>query len=454
MRSLRSITSPRSRNCAEAGVRALSSAAVLAVLLAALAGPALAAPDEEFSLDLAELEKKDYEVGGFAEAAWEHFTIRDDGAYTLLNSGEQSESSLDRFTGTLQLQGSFTRGITTVNVLAQATGQNDAAESSDDIALYEGNLSIAPSSWFSTSIGKKAYKWGKGYAWNPVGFINRTKDPNNPDDALEGYVTGEFEVIKSFAGDLQNIALNAVVLPVDGEVNDDFGEGDHVNMAARLYLLLLDTDIDFIAYTGDSRTNRYGLDFSRNITTNFEIHGEFAYITDFERTVLHDDGSRMHDDEDVTSFLAGVRHLSRWDLTSIVEYYHNGGGYSDAEMEVFFNAADAAIAQQDEAERESGLTAIRQLASQGYGRPYLGRNYLYARFSQKEPFAILYFTPALTAIVNLDDGSATVTPELNYSGFTNWQLQLRYALLSGPQHSEYGEKQNSSKVELNVKYFF
>jgi len=60
----------------------------------------------------------------------------------------------------------------------------------------------------------------------------------------------------------------------------------------------------------------------------------------------------------------------------------------------------------------------------------------------------------MTTIVNLDDGSFTATPELTYTGFTNWELQLRYAILVGDANSEYGEKQNSSRIELRVRYFF
>ena len=33
-----------------------------------------------------------------------------------------------------------------------------------------------------------------------------------------------------------------------------------------------------MAMTGGSRTSRVGMDFSKNITTNLEIHGEFAFI--------------------------------------------------------------------------------------------------------------------------------------------------------------------------------
>ncbi len=56
------------------------------------------------------------------------------------------------------------------------------------------------------------------------------------------------------------------------------GQINGLNFAGKLYLLLYDTDIDLMAMTGESKTNRVGMDFSRNITTNLEIHGEFAFI--------------------------------------------------------------------------------------------------------------------------------------------------------------------------------
>ena len=432
-------------------IRGVSSCLGLIMLICSV--PVVSIASDDFSLDIEELEKKDYDFGGFAEIDWEHFSIRDDGAYTFLNFGDSSESTKDRLKGTLQLEGSYTKGITRLNLLAQAVGQQGDFGSSESVDLFEGYATIAPSSNFAATLGKKSYKWGKGYAWNPVGFLNRMKDPNNPDDALEGYVTAETEFIKSFAGNLQNIALTAAVLPVEGDINEDFGAGDNVNLAAKLYLLYFDTDIDLIAYTGNSRTSRYGFDFSRNITTNFEIHGELAYFTDLEKTVILADGRKMQEVDDATSFLAGIRHLTSWDLTSIVEYYY-GGGYTEEEMALFFREVGAAIEERQVSGMEDALDEVKKLVNQGYGRPYSGKNYLYVKFSQKEPFDILYFTPVLTTIVNLDDQSFTVTPELNYTGFTNWELQLRVALLQGDSSSEYGEKQNSNKVELRVRYFF
>jgi hypothetical protein len=53
----------------------------------------------------------------------------------------------------------------------------------------------------------------------------------------------------------------------------------------------------------------------------------------------------------------------------------------------------------------------------------------------KEPFDVLYFTPALTTILNLDDQSCSVTPELTYTGITNWEVQLRWIVLLGDDFS-------------------
>jgi hypothetical protein len=82
------------------------------------------------------------------------------------------------------------------------------------------------------------------------------------------------------------------------------------------------------------------------------------------------------------------------------------------------------------------------------------RDYLYARVSRKEPFDILYFTPAATSIINLNDGSFSLSPELLYTGITNLELRLKVTVLEGGRFSEFGEKQNNYRLELRARYFF
>ncbi|MCK7515711.1 MAG: hypothetical protein MZV70_74860 [Desulfobacterales bacterium] len=82
------------------------------------------------------------------------------------------------------------------------------------------------------------------------------------------------------------------------------------------------------------------------------------------------------------------------------------------------------------------------------------RDYLYFRVSQKEPFDILYFTPAVTTILNLDDRSFSLSPELLYTGITNLELRLKGTILVGDSFTEYGEKPYDARLELRLRYYF
>ena len=66
----------------------------------------------------------------------------------------------------------------------------------------------------------------------------------------------------------------------------------------------------------------------------------------------------------------------------------------------------------------------------------------------------LYFTPALTTTINLQDGSLVVIPELAYSPMTNLDIRFRTPVLIGKKGTEYGEKQNDYRVELRIRYYF
>ena len=67
----------------------------------------------------------------------------------------------------------------------------------------------------------------------------------------------------------------------------------------------------FIVFIGGSRSTRYGVDFSRNITSNFEIHGEFAYIEDFQKRYIDSNGNILSLTYDTVSYLLGIRYLSQ-----------------------------------------------------------------------------------------------------------------------------------------------
>jgi hypothetical protein len=423
--------------------------ALCAVLLAA---PAVGA--DEFSFDVGQFEKKPFEINGYAELRAERFWLDQNAALYQLNFfDEEQRTQLDRLTGAAELTGLYRHGIATALVTVHGEAAHDELESDSTARLYEGYLALEPGTGTRVEAGKRALRWGKGYAFNSVGFVERAKDPNDPELSREGFVIFRGSFTRSFDGPLKTVTFQPLLVPTAEHINEDFGSGDHANPAARLSLLYLDTDIDFQVLGEGARSARYGIDFSRNVTTNLEIHGEWAYFSEIEKPVLDASGNQTRESASARSYLLGLRYLSESEVTTILEYYYNGTGYSEEEMRDYFSFVHTAY-DQFLATGDSTLLARARAVQSSYVRPDPMRRYLYLRSSWKEPFDILYFTPALTAIANPDDSSYQVTPELLYTGITNLELRLRLFLLRGDPLTDFGEKPNDQRFELRVRYYF
>ncbi len=295
---------------------------------------------------------------------------------------------------------------------------------------------------------------GKRLCLEPRGFCRQAQIPDEPDLNLEGFIVASADYIKSFQGPLKTISFTPVLVPVYEHVNDTFGDINKLNIAGKIYLLLYDTDIDFIFLAGGSKTTRYGMDFSRNITTNIEIHGEFAYINNYKKNFVDSDGNNFETRYDAKSVLTGMRYLTEKDTTYILEYYRNGTGFSPTEMRDYFTFINKGYDIYVSTGSDALLKKAANITAGSYGRPNAMRDYLYLRASQKEPFDILYFTPAITGILNIRDKSFSMSPEFLYAGITNLELRLKASFISGERLSDYGEKQNDYRMELRARYYF
>lgn len=418
------------------------------LLLGAVVGAAAA---EEYTFDSSAFEKKPYELGGYVQLKQEDSGLNRTGAfYKLGNLNKPQRDELGRTTATLELSGKLRQGIGTFDVRAQSYLQRDQLSHDHANTVFEAAYSVRAKPGVTVEAGKRVLRWGKGYAWNPIGFVERTKDANDPDLAREGYWMANSDLIINRDGALKTIAFTPVLLPVGGEVNSEFGAATHLNPGGKLYLLYRDTDIDFAWQGKGSRPARFGMDFSKNIASNFEIHGEWARIQQYTRPVTNATGIVTNQRANATSYLLGLRYLTEGNTTYIAEYYRNGTGYSDSENRQFYQLVDNAFT--------SGSSALLQKAlslSQGsYGRPNAGRDYLYFRAQQKDAFGILYFQPSVTAMMNWQDRSYQVTPELLYTGVNNLELRLRFFTLHGGAATDFGEKQNSRKLELYGRFYF
>jgi hypothetical protein len=423
----------------------------LLLLLAA----AHASAAEEYSFDASEFEKKPFEIGGYLQFKQEDFALNRGGAfYKLANYNQPQRDSLDRSSGTLELVGKLRQGIGTFDFRVHSDLQRDQLAHDHNNVLYEGAYSIRPDPGVTVEAGKRTLRWGKGYAWNPIGFVERAKDPNDPELSREGLVMANGDFIFNREGPLQTVAFTPVLLPVGRDVNSDFGASGHLNPAAKLYLLYRDTDIDLAWQGKGSRPGRIGVDFSRNLSSNFEIHGEWARISQLTRPVTDSAGRVTSQTENATSYLLGLRYLTERDTTYIAEYYRNGTGYSDQEARQYYQLIATAWAQLQQTGSSALLPKALSLSQGGYGRPSPGRNYLYLRAQQKDALGIVYFQPSITAITNLQDRSFQLAPELAYTGAKNLDLRLRLFLLQGAGQTDFGEKQNARKLEFYARYYF
>jgi hypothetical protein len=227
-----------------------------------------------------------------------------------------------------------------------------------------------------------------------------------------------------------------------------------LNPAAKLYLLYRDIDIDFAWQGNGSRPARFGMDFSTNLASNFEIHGEWARIRQITRQVTDSAGRVTTSVGDATSYLLGLRYLTESDTTYIAEYYRNGTGYSEHEAEQFYQLVDTAFTQPQQTGSPVLIQRTLALSRSSYGRPNAGKDYLYFRAQQKDALGIVYLQAAITAMMNWQDRSYQVTPELSYTGVNNLELRLKLFLLHGGSSTDFGEKQNSRKLEILARYYF
>lgn len=406
-----------------------------------------------FEFDAGAYEKKAFEWGGNVQFETQYLNLDRNSALYLLSDAEKKLPASNTIkSAALQLDGTYRKDAAQARVSLNGEKLTSDVAHDRTLSLYEGVLSYEPTAGTTLEVGKKVMKWGKGYAWNPVGFVERSKNPDDPEAAREGYVMASADIIKSFSeGPVQSVAFTPVVLPTASRVNAGFGQTDEVNVAAKLYALVWDTDVDVMALASGSKTGRVGADFSRNLTANFELHGEAAYINANTRTIVDPTtGAKTRVTNDAVNYLLGARYLTESEVTIIAEYFHQGGGVTQEELRDFFDLSLRAVTTAN-----AGLIGKAVSAkNSGFGKSTPGRDYGYLKLSQKEPFDLLYFTPSLTLISNLADGSYSITPEAIYTGFDNTELRLRAGYLQGGDTAEYGAKQNDYKLELRLRYFF
>jgi hypothetical protein len=412
--------------------------------------------NNEFQFEESEVEKKPFSIGGYVELFPSLYIPDKKSALYRLNYYKKKPGD-PYYNAYLRIQPeiSIEKGIFKAFARAYETFGYSNGQWPFDLRLYEGYVTLKPNQHLVIDAGKKTLKWGKGYAWNPVAFVDRPKNPDDPELAYEGYTVATADFIASFTGPLKTLSFTPVVVPLYKGINENFGGAGHWYFAGKLYFLFFDTDIDFLFFTGLKNNYKLGIDISRNITTNLEVHGECAYMPGVTKLYLDNGGMVRNTRINAFAALGGIRYLTDIETTIIIEYYYNGSGMSFPKMRNYYFLIDKAHYIYYMTRRNELPFRLAEALTEGsYGKVNPMKNYLYLRISQKEPFDILYFTPALTVMFNIDDISFSLMPELLYAGINNLELRFRYTFLWGGRYSEFGEKPADHRWDLRVRYYF
>jgi len=323
-------------------------------------------------------------------------------------------------------------------------------EGSIDLFIFElfGNLNFSPS--LTMGIGKRRYNWGKGYAFNPVGYVNPEKDPENPDLALAGKSSAFIYYNRSFSsGLIQNLTFSTIILPQEAYILDKYAGLDSTSLAVKLYLLLQNIDLDFMVFIGKNQPQHYGMDFSTNLKENFEVHGEVSYAINEYTPVIQNSMVRMIK-RDGFSYLLGLRYLNDLNITFIAEYYHNNSGLTDWEYKNYLNFLRSNL---NSLEPEL-INYSKSIISTNFRTKNLMRDYIYFKASLPEPFDWLYSSISIFTIYNVNDNSFVLSPQIGYKPFTNSEILFWPSFFSGTYNSEYGSKQFQNKVEIWFRFYF
>lgn len=406
----------------------------------------------QYDFDASAFEKKPYSINGNIELRPSlAFLSLESESYKAKYGTDGEPGFLDTYLSRLELSADYYKGPFLFYASGLGFAQYERYDSvlDYDVYLYEayGRLGFESTS-MNLWLGKKTFKWGKGYVFNPTAFAARPKDVNDVEASLEGYWSLSGEFIRAFSGRISTLSLNVAIIPEFEKLNGGFIGEDGLAGAGQLYVLAFDTDIDLCFYLDKKKHTKVGFGFSRNIFSNLEVHGEAAYIPYHQATAVTIWKNLETIQCPAYNALLGFRYLTTLNTTIIAEYVRNGQGFSNDQMSAYYSALE------NRNELSPDIRNFMSLNADRYMGQFAMRNYIYTKISHSEPFGILYLTPSAYTMANIDDASLMAAFEIAYTRFKNISLAGKILFFHGNDKSEFGNKMKRTQWEIRAKYFF
>ncbi len=309
-------------------------------------------------------------------------------------------------------------------------------------------LTYTPRPYLNFLVGKKRVVWGPGFAFNPTDLINPPKDPTDPNFQRAGQwmvrVELPFEKFTISTLFAPQVLYQYSGIPYSLMKFPDYPSADlttatdssyHYLLAARLYVLLYNTDINLFYFFANKynsvqeNASRLGASFSRYFFTDYELHVEA--LMQFGTGRLYPShlcavGSACNLQTalaptklDATTIyprvLVGGRTIFKDESSLSIEYYYQADGFSDLEFEDLLRL----LTRAQSANLPASGTSTMPMGGNSGALPQrftfdpLRRHYLIISYSKpkiKDDWAI-----NLVLIAGLRDLSGTLSPSVSWN---------------------------------------
>jgi hypothetical protein len=306
------------------------------------------------------------------------------------------------------------------------------------------------------SAGRKILKWSNGYAFSPAGLLDPVRSPSDPQDRL-GQLTGRDLVqVDYYRGG-----------------NTLTGVFTSTTAALRYNVLVRGIDLAAIAALNFNAPNKAALTFSYVFGDRLEVHGEAAgsrgTATLYPQSILPSNQQslfgpdflaplKLDDDRLFLNVLLGANYTFSNGLNAVVELYHSDEGLTGTEWAGFLDQGrySSALATGQKFPPVVGGRSLPELnllqALQLFQGPGLRRNYVFTRFSHSGLFGGT--EGSAIAIVNLDDRSAVLVPEISIPLRHRVVLYALATYFRGEARSEYANVPDAYSVTLGIRIHF
>ena len=147
---------------------------------------------QDYSFKIPEKQKKSLEWSGNLDGKYSALQMRTESPFYQLQFPGNLSDYLSQYRMELYLNADYRSRDMGFHLKTHGSYFNDSNAEFNLFEVY-GNYNFSLNS--SLRFGKQIYNWGKGYAFNPVGFVNPFKDPENPELAQAGLLAVSFETI-------------------------------------------------------------------------------------------------------------------------------------------------------------------------------------------------------------------------------------------------------------------